>query len=107
MYYEVKTNETRNTVFSPWHIHLVLAMLGPRSTLGKQPPAAEGENLSSNSMRLHLLAGQHVVGPAGRNTRLLDHPLRNRQQQGDEPQEHELCITPKSKQMLENTVKMS
>lgn len=76
-----------------------------RSTLVKQPPAAEAENPGSNGLRLRrvrtgevlcLFTRQQVVGPAGRNARPLDHPLGHRQQQGDEAQKHQLCMTPSS-----------
>lgn len=37
------------------------------------------------------MAWEHVDGPHWRNADPLDHPLGHSQQQGDEPQKHQLC----------------
>jgi hypothetical protein len=83
--------------------HLLQAEFSPSATFTEQPPADLPNDPGSNEMflggvnltSLHIppLAWQHVVRPAGRDACPLDHPLEHRQQQGDEPQKHQLCIT--------------
>jgi len=79
--------------------HLLQAVVGPSVAFTEQPPPDPAKDPGSNEMllggaSLHFqpLAWQHVVRPSGRDACLLDHPLEHRQQQGDEPQKHQLCI---------------
>jgi hypothetical protein len=80
--------------------HLLLAVVSPSATFTEQPPPDPAKDPGSSEMllggaSLHIqpLAWQHVVRPSGRDACPLDHPLEHRQQQGDEPQKHQLCIT--------------
>jgi hypothetical protein len=42
-----------------------------------------------------------VECPVFRDACPLDHPLEHRQQQGDEPQKHQLCITQRQRQKVQ------
>ena len=84
--------------------HLLQAVVGPSVAFTEQPPPDPAKDPGSNEMllggaSLHFqpLAWQHVVRPSGRDACPLDHPLEHRQQQGDEPQKHQLCIAPSQK----------
>ena len=84
--------------------HLLQAVVGPSVAFTEQPPPDPAKDPGSNEMllggaSLHFqpLAWQHVVRPSGGDACPLDHPLEHRQQQGDEPQKHQLCIAPSQK----------
>lgn len=95
-------------------VHLLLAQPGlGRRTLALAEhacPTDPTEDVGGDKTRRHgggrsrslvvprSLARQHVVCPAGRNACPLDRPLQHREQQGDEPQKHQLCNnTPESR----------
>jgi hypothetical protein len=89
--------------------HLVPALLSPCSTFTQQPPTDPAKGPDSNEMLcggsltgllIWLLAWQHVECPVFRDACPLDHPLEHRQQQGDEPQKHQLCITQRQRQRV-------
>ena len=79
--------------------HLLLAVVSLSAAFTEQPPPDPAKDPGSSEMlrgsaSLHIqpLAWQHVVRPSGGDACPLDHPLEHRQQQGDEPQKHQLCI---------------
>lgn len=91
------------------HLHLAEPGLGlgpsSRAAAEHPRPADPAEDIGGGKTRSRggdprrlanpwPLARQHVLRPAGRDARPLDRLLERRHQQGDEPQKHQLCITP-------------
>jgi hypothetical protein len=81
--------------------NLFVAVLNSNIAITEQPPPDPHEDPGSREMLLCCasllfwsLAWQHVVCPTGRNARPLNTPLEHRQQQGDEPEKHQFCVTP-------------
>lgn len=90
-----------------WPNHLRPADVGFRRAPAEQPPPDSAYDLGCNKMLLRRrrltgpnlilpLAWQHVLCPARTNADVLDLPLAHRQQQGDKPEKHQLCIAPRS-----------
>jgi len=99
----VMDNKVYSKILIPESDHLIMAVLRPNACT-QQPPTdpAKGSpdsnemllgGMSPTGVLIWLLAWQHVECPSFRDACLLDAPLEHRQQQGDEPQKHQLCIT--------------